>query len=168
MIFMRHPTPLIDKGICYGRLDLELHPDSEAQIAKGVSAIPPVSAVRASPAKRCRKLAQTIAKRHKAALIWDERLIELNFGAWEGIAWSVLERNAVEHWLSDPWTIAPPDGETFSSLYSRVQAAIKESDNYMVLVCHASPIRAAMMQIQKKTFQQAFAEPIPYAIPIKL
>ncbi len=168
MIFLRHPTPLVAPGTCYGRTELEIHPDGEQEIVAALNTTPAVTTVRASPAKRCRKLAVLLAARHDLTPIWDERLLELDFGEWEGTPWTELVRSETKYWLSDPWNIAPPGGETFGSLHGRIAAAIADANAETALVCHSTPIRAARMILEGKTFRQAFADPVPFATPITI
>jgi hypothetical protein len=39
IVLIRHPKPLIEAGICYGRLDIPPHPSAEQQIG-GIAANP--------------------------------------------------------------------------------------------------------------------------------
>ena len=71
MIFLRHPRPDVQPGICYGRLDLELAPGSDAEIGAALAATGPVSAVLASPARRCWALAEALAARDGVAMRQD-------------------------------------------------------------------------------------------------
>ena len=67
MIFLRHPKPGNASGLCYGRTDLDIGPDGEAEIARAMEATPKVGLVIASPALRCRRLASVLAARYLAA-----------------------------------------------------------------------------------------------------
>lgn len=46
--------------------------------------MPELRRVVSSPLSRCRKLAQYIATAAELPLHFDERLAEMDFGAWEG------------------------------------------------------------------------------------
>jgi len=70
VIFLRHPKPAAATGLCYGRTDLDIAPEGEAQIAAALLAVPPVTRVIASPALRCRKLAES--KRAPLKMIWQQ------------------------------------------------------------------------------------------------
>ncbi len=168
MILWRHPTPDAPPGLCYGRLDIGLARAAEAEIAAAVAAAPPLSVVVSSPAFRARRLAEALATASGAPLTIEPRLVELDFGAWEGRRWFALPRDETDHWAEDPWRRAPPGGETFASLHARVAAALAEAPAGAGIVTHAGPIRAALMMRAGLSFEAAFARPVPYAEAIEL
>jgi len=168
MILLRHPRPRVAPGTCYGRLDLPEGPTAAAEIAAALKAVPPVAAVLASPAMRCRRLAERLAARDDAGLAFDPRLLELDFGAWEGRLWDAVDRTESDPWAADPWRVAPPGGETFAALHARVAACLAEAPRGTAIVAHAGPIRAARMILEGVSFARAFAEPVPHATPIIL
>ena len=171
MIFLRHPKPDVSPGLCYGRTDLDIGPDGEAEIARAMEATPKVDRVIASPALRCRKLAEGLAARDGVALRFDPRLWELDFGDWEGVPWAEIGREKSDLWASDPWRIAPPGGETFAAVHARVgevlAEVIAEAVPGTALVCHAGPIRVARMILTGAGFEAVFAETVPYATPVR-
>lgn len=168
MILLRHPTPDAPPGLCYGRTDLAPGAGAAAEVARALALTPPVSRVVASPARRCRGLAEALAARDGAALTLDQRLLELDFGAWEGRRWADIARAESDPWAADPWRLAPPGGETFAALHARVAAVLAEAGAGVALVTHAGPIRAARMILTGATFTAVFAEPVPYATPLPL
>ncbi len=171
MIFLRHPKPEVPAGLCYGRTDPDIGSDGEAEIARAMEATPRVVRVIASPALRCRRLAEELARRDGAALSFDPRLWELDFGDWEGLPWAEIGRGNSDLWASDPWSIAPPGGETFAEVHARVGEvlveAVVDSGPGTALVCHAGPIRVARMILTGAGFEAVFAETVPYATPIR-
>lgn len=168
MIFLRHPKPEAPPGLCYGRRDLAPGPEAAAEIARALAETLPVGRVLASPARRCRGLAEALAGRDGVALEIDARLWELDFGAWEGRRWWDIPRAESDPWAEDPWAVAPPGGETFAALHARVAAALAEAASGTALVTHAGPIRAARMILTGAGFDAVFAEPVPHAVPIRL
>ena len=66
MIFLRHPRPASPKGLCYGRTDLDIGPEGASEIAGALEVTPKITQVVASPALRCRKLAEELAARDGA------------------------------------------------------------------------------------------------------
>ena len=42
MIFLRHPKPDAPIGMCYGRMDIGIGPEGEAEIARALETTPPV------------------------------------------------------------------------------------------------------------------------------
>lgn len=168
LVFLRHPRPAVRPGLCYGRLDLPEGPGAGVEIAAALRATPPVSIVLASPALRCRRLAERLSARDGVALALDPRLAELDFGAWEGRPWETLPRAESDPWAEDPWHRAPPGGERFADLSARVAVALAEAPPGAALVCHAGPIRAARMLLGAESFPDAFARPVPYATPLAI
>lgn len=167
LTFFRHPR--VDApGLCYGRTDVPLAPGAEEAIAAATLAAPRGAArLLTSPAARCQDLAHALAETFALAPQIDPRLHELDFGAWEGRAWTQIPRAQSDPWAQDPITRAPPGGETFAQLQARVRTALTGQTNALV-VTHAGPIRAWQILTGRATFQTAFARPIPYARPIHL
>ena len=174
MIFLRHPTPDIAQGICYGQLDMDIAEDGHDQIEKAILDTPKFTRIFASPALRCRKLATMLAQRENLEVQFDERLWEMSMGDWEGIAWKDIDRELTQEWLKDAHHNATPNGESFHDVELRVSQCIKEitSSNVdtttTVVVCHASPIRATQMAWEGLNFSQAFGQTPPYATPITI
>jgi alpha-ribazole phosphatase len=168
VIFLRHPAPAVERGVCYGRLDLPLGVGHEAEVARALALLPPVRAVLSGPARRCRALADRIALRDGLSPVVDDRLQELDFGRWEGRAWDAIDRSESDPWAADPWTVAPPGGETFAALLARVEAALAAAPPRAAIVTHAGVIRAARMIIAGERFAAAFAAPVPFCTPIRL
>ncbi len=168
MILLRHPKPVAEIGVCYGRTDLEIGPEGEAQIAAALAATPPVMRVLASPARRCRALAVALAERDGTPLVFDARLWEMDFGAWEGRRWADIPAEESGPWTADPWHVAPPGGETFTMMRDRVAAALAGVGPGTAVVCHAGAIRMARMILTGASFAEVCAEPVPYATPIHL
>ncbi len=177
MIFLRHPTPDIAPGICYGRTDMDIAEIGHSEIAQALLDTPPLTRIIASPALRCRKLALQLAEREDLKPQYDERLWEMNMGDWEGLAWRDIDRDKTEIWLQDTHNNSTPNGECFREVEQRVNQCIAEiitniaSDNdldhnQIAIICHASPIRATQMAWEGLSFRQAFSQSPPYATPI--
>lgn len=168
MIFLRHPRPDVTDGTCYGRLDLDIHADGHEQINLAVQTTPAVNKILASPALRCRKLALSIAQRDDLEPHFDDRLLEMHMGEWEGMLWKDIPREHSEPWLQDPFNLPCPGGESFREVQHRVLAALVDIDDDTAVICHAGPIRAIQMAWTGLTFEQVFEQAPPYAQPINL
>jgi alpha-ribazole phosphatase len=172
MIFLRHPKPDIDPGICYGRTDLDIAAIGHEQISIAMETTPKVTRIIASPALRCRKLALSLGERDQVEVRFDERLWEMHMGEWEGIAWADIDRKLSEKWLEDPINNPTPGGEAFIDVQRRVNSAIADvmddEAQLTAIVCHAGPIRATQMAWQNITFKEAFAQVPPYSEPMRL
>jgi alpha-ribazole phosphatase len=133
---IRHPPLAVAPGVCYGRHDLAIADmASVAPIAQRVSHLH--GAVWTSPLRRCRIVADAIGQHHI-----DPRLIEMDFGAWDGLNWDAIPRSQLDAWAADPLGFAPPGGETGASLVARVtsfHAALPAGDH--VIVSHGGPLK---------------------------
>lgn len=140
---IRHPKPLIDPGICYGQLDvLAENPAVAAERLRGE--LPPDLPVWSSPLQRCRALAQAL---HPAPRV-DARLMEMNFGAWEGRPWDLVPRHELDAWAADVEGYAPPAGESPRQLRERVLDFVADlGDGEHVLITHAGVIRVLLAQM---------------------
>lgn len=79
-----------------------------------------------------------------------QALRELNFGNWDLCTFHEIwesHRQDVEEWISDPYNVAPPKGETLNELGERIDNWLKTilftkhlTDNVMI-VSHGGPIR---------------------------
>ena len=96
-----------------------------------------------SPARRCRLLAEAIAAARGGTLVTDARLLELDFGRWEGVAWNDVPRDALDRWAADLAGFAPPGGESGASLIARTRAAHRAlpRQGAHVVVSHGGPLR---------------------------
>ena len=168
LIFLRHPTPDVPSGTCYGQTDLDIAEIGHEQIANAVKITPQVKRVIASPALRCRKLAISIAERHNLTPTYDERLWEMNMGEFEGKLWVEIDRTKSEKWLEDPMNNPTPGGESFQDVQNRVLEALKTADMETAIVCHAGVIRATQMAWEGMTFDEVFKAMPPYAEPVRI
>lgn len=151
LCLIRHTTPLVVPGTCYGRLDVPLAAIQRQDIAAvldRLSRMPAVEAVWTSPSTRCRQLAAALAQQRSVPLTEDVRLQELHFGDWEGRRWDEIDRRESDVWAADYWNIAPPGGETYRALAERmsgvIEAASQSGLTRLALVTHAGPIRSAL------------------------
>jgi alpha-ribazole phosphatase len=143
---VRHLAPLVEPGVCYGRLDVPLHPAAVEDLPAFASRAEFRGAARvwSSPAQRCRLVAEAIGRALDAPLILDPRLRELDFGEWEGARWSSLDRDAFDRWAAAPELFAPPGGEQGAALIARVReahCALLRDDENCVVVSHAGPLK---------------------------
>lgn len=146
MILLRHTRPEVAEGTCYGRSDLATGPDFEAAAAAVLAGLPTVAAVISSPLARCLRLAERIASVRGLALATDPRLMEMDFGAWEGRAWAELPRAELDAWAADFLHARPHGGETVAELAARVASALAEVDGEgppVLWVSHSGVARAA-------------------------
>lgn len=167
---LRHARPLIDSGVCYGRLDVAADAALTAQAAQDFSAmLPPSAVLRHSPLQRCEQLAQAlIALQPDLAQnsCADARLQEMDFGAWESLAWDAIARSEIDAWAAHLASYAPGGGEPLTTMLQRVQAALQHSwavDSQqgardVVWVTHAGVIRCVQWLLQRGHQQPCSAD----------
>ncbi|MFY0599992.1 MAG: alpha-ribazole phosphatase [Cyclobacteriaceae bacterium] len=142
--FIRHTTPEVEKGICYGQTDLTLLDAFEDQKRELIKALPErFDAIYSSPLQRCSILANSL--RRDEELILDDRLKEVDFGSWEMMAWDNIPSEEVNPWMSDFVNEAPPNGESMVDLQRRVldwwEEVIRRKSDTIAVVTHAGVIR---------------------------
>ncbi|PWK14821.1 histidine phosphatase family protein [Tumebacillus permanentifrigoris] len=136
-----------------GRTDLPLNERGSQQIIELRNRLAPlltkVTRLSHSPLLRTQQTAELLIPdfdQHSA----DPRLLELNFGDWEAQTYAELEATAREQlwrWYDDPWTVAPPNGETLQDLDIRLSAwheriaCDASADETLLVVSHGGPIR---------------------------
>src|ERR1041385_8351653 len=103
----------------------------------------PVTALLASPLLRTRQTADAIAEACGLPVTLDDRLIEIDWGTWEGRSTGTLGQSDVDKWKADKGTA--PEGESLESLTQRVETFCTEhlDGGLVVAVSHVSPIKAA-------------------------
>ena len=140
---IRHPAPLIEPGICYGRLDVGVDPSEEERICRlaADSDIHGATHVWSSPARRCQGLAGAIALALSVPMTIDPRLQELDFGEWEGRPWNAIARADLARWAADPLRFRAPGGESGEALIARVSDFFAGLKQDCVVVSHGGPLR---------------------------
>lgn len=151
LYLIRHTRPDIAPGLCYGQLDIDLA-DSFVEEANAVlNWLPPLDLIISSPLLRTRKLAEFLARERHGKLRSDARLMEKNFGAWEGRAWDDIARHEIDAWASDVMSYAPPAGESAQQVMQRVQSFLHDlarlPHQNIALVAHGGSIRAILAQL---------------------
>ena len=149
LTLLRHTTPNRHQGLCYGRLDLDLADSFVAEAQRALAALGKVTAIYSSPLSRCMRLAEFIAEQHGLSVTAEPRLIEMDFGRWEGLLWSHLPREELDAWAEDFMHARPHGGESVAMLRERVLLVFDEiskarSLDAVLCVTHSGVIRAAM------------------------
>ena len=128
-------------GTCYGRSDLAPAADTAECAARLRAQLPADLPLFTSPLRRCLALAQSL---HASPVI-DERLVEMNFGAWEMRAWDDIPRREVDAWSAAPLDYVPPGGEPAAAVRARVRSFLDarraEACEDIVVVTHAGVMK---------------------------
>jgi alpha-ribazole phosphatase len=163
---IRHIEPAIEKGICYGQTDILLHDGYEKthkQIAKNIDT--DFSQIYSSPLLRCKLLAQEISK----DVIYDVRLMEVNFGDWEMKKWDEINEQTLNIWMENYIEKAPPNGESLNDLIYRFKNFVteKKQDKKILVVAHAGIIRCAFYLFNKIAIDKIMMIKIEHGIIYK-
>ena len=148
VVLARHPVPLIQPGICYGRLDTPIHPNADIEGLVRDPVFTGSAVVWTSPARRCRAPAERLAGALSIPLIADPRLLELDFGNWEGKSWDEVPRAELDRWAADPRGFRAPGGESGDELIARVSDFFAGLDRDCTVVSHGGPLRVLSALLQ--------------------
>lgn len=135
----------------------------------------PVDAVVASPLERTRETAEILlAQRAEAALVWEDRLLECDYGSWTGKELSSLAKDP--HWKvvqSHPSAAAFPGGETLRQMQHRAVDAVRDwnaqlgSTATYVMVSHGDVIKAILadaLGMHLDAFQRLRVDPASLSV----
>lgn len=200
VIVIRHTAVDRPDGCCIGRSDLPLsstyameYPhlrDTVVELLGGRI----VSRVLTSPLSRCSLLAGDLCQDPELSFAVsghaaesDERLLEFNYGSWEGQNWDDIDPNRLSYWMEN-WMRARAgepdgngDGESLQDMLSRVadlcrdlvrggaegaSAAFPATDRaretVALLVTHAGVIRCLYNLLRGVPMPDTFSIDIPY------
>jgi alpha-ribazole phosphatase len=142
---VRHPRIDLPGALCYGSSDVSAAFDDRF-LQSLLSMLPSEALLFSSPLKRCAVLAEALAPALGCgAPVYDERLVEMHFGAWELCAWDDIPRSEVDAWAADPIHYCPGGGESVLQVAQRVRAFRDElarlNAEDIIVICHAGTIR---------------------------
>jgi len=160
LTLVRHGhTQWTDSGEVAGRSDIDLSSegrDAVTQLARTASASLSIQNWHCSPLQRTRQTTQLLREGMSSGITlpdvqFDDRLVELDFGDWEGMTWAAVHEqydSEMAAWGEDWINRCPPNGETFAQLVARCDAWLNEqmpegalqADTLVVL--HGGTIRA--------------------------
>ena len=150
---VRHAQPLIDKGLCYGKLDVKADLAETRKCAEMLKKVLPTGAcIVTSPLQRCELLAPVFIDLQPDLMVKkDARLQEMHFGHWEGRAWADIDPTELAAWTDDFANYrAGGTGESVTQFMARVASAFDELDRAKdtLWITHAGVIRAATLIAQ--------------------
>jgi alpha-ribazole phosphatase len=167
LYLIRHTTPLVGKGICYGQSDVPLAGTFDAEWEAIRTGLPPgATGVYTSPLSRCRRLAERVAEHYGLPLHQDDRLRELDFGRWEMQPWDALPEPELSAWMNDYVHVPCPGGESYAELIGRVASFVASLragvPGRAVVVTHAGVIRSCYAVLHGLTPEAAIARKVTY------
>lgn len=138
----RHPAACGASGRCIGRTDLPVDRRRAKRLARRIQrtarrhGLPRV--VHSSPLRRCRDVGRWLRAwgwRH----VVDDRLLEMDFGRWDGQPWSAIARDEVDAWCRQFASQPPGGGESLAALFERAcgWSPTGAAGGAVVVVAHA-------------------------------
>lgn len=172
LTLIRHTAPQIAPGICYGQLDMDVAESFAAEAAAVSNWLHPIELVITSPLLRTRRLAEHLAAEHGCELHSNARLMEMNFGDWEGRAWNDIARSEINAWSADILHYTPPTGESAQQMMTRVQGMLQDlaqlPQQHIALVGHGGSIRAVLAQLARIPLSHTLKWQIEYGAVISM
>ncbi|MEN0052106.1 MAG: alpha-ribazole phosphatase family protein [Mucilaginibacter sp.] len=169
VFLIRHTAPDVFKGFIYGRTDVGLAESFDTDKRLVIDKLPDhIDIFISSPSSRCSLLAREITDSY----LEDGRLMELDFGSWEGKTWDTIDRLESEKWMSDFVNTSPPGGESLNQMNERVMGFWKELLQYphqrIAIITHAGVIRLILSAVNSTPLQSLFDINVQYGEVINL
>ncbi|TLX72647.1 alpha-ribazole phosphatase [Labilibacter sediminis] len=171
---IRHTTPDIDQGLCYGASDIDVTSDFKkeaAHIKATINNFDPEH-IYTSPLIRCKKLADDLYPQKQISQ--DARLMEMNFGDWELQQWKEINNETIEHWSNDFVNLPTPNGENFKDLNTRSLEFWKDkiqvlpSSSKVAIVTHSGVMRCLLSKFLHIPLDKIFRLKLNYGAVIKI
>ncbi len=155
---IRHTTPAVEKGTCYGQADLDVTEsffDEAALIKQYLPAH--IQSVYASPLQRCSKLAQHLFPSHN--ILFHDELKEINCGEWELKKWNDIPQEIVMPWMNDFVNVRIPGGESYLDLFERTTTmfeSIAAKKETAAIVSHGGVLRSILSHLTDTALIDSF------------
>ena len=171
---IRHTTPEVESGICYGYSDLNVTEnfiEESNDIKLALKKFKP-DLVYSSPLLRCSKLTASLFPNQLTQ--FDDRIKELNFGDWEMKPWNGIDKELISEWSKDFITLSPPQGESFQQLYKRAndfwkkEIATMEDANKVVIITHSGVMRCYLSKFLHIPLARVFSVKLNYGAVFKI
>lgn len=186
----RHAQPLIASGMCYGVTDVAADQALTLLAAEALARVlPPQTLCRVSPLQRCQQLALALQQIRPDCLFnsstyddsaTDLRLVEMDFGRFEGQPWAEISKAEVDAWTANFGNHRFGGNESANEVMQRVAQALQDSQAQLqalqqtqragqrvddvLWITHAGVIRGATLLAQGVT-QVETAEQWPREVP---
>ena len=161
LILVRHTTPDVPKGMCYGWSDVDVTSTFIAEATSTLNELKqhlPVDKAFTSPLQRARKLAVFCGF---ADAEQDARLKEMNMGDWEMQRYDQIMDPKLQDWYKDYLHLPATGGEGFPALYKRVSGFLDELKTKpyrkVAVFAHGGPIVCAAVYAGLCTPENGFS-----------
>ena len=173
LIFIRHTSVGVERGICYGQTDVPVAPTFREEADKVMERLDAYDfdRVYSSPLSRCMKLA---AHCGYPAPIVDRRLLEMNFGEWEMKRFDEISDPRLQEWYDDYVNVRATGGESAMDQRARLESFLSDlksdcnADDTVAIFCHGGIMIHAMALLGGLNYTDAFASLPGYGAIIEL
>ena len=169
---IRHPKVYNPNKLCYGQSEMPLEENFTVQFDWIKEQTNPTEATAffSSPLRRCTKLASFLSDENFAI---DNRILDVNFGAWEMKEWAEILPKELEAWQQDFVNYSVKKGECFTDVYERATAFFEEilvthEQNNLVVVTHASIIRSFVSYVLDFPLENVYNLQLDYSSITKI
>lgn len=167
---IRHTTPDVERGVCYGQADIDVTETFEAEAILIREHVPAhITQIHSSPLQRCRKLAELLFPDY--SIVYHDALKEINCGDWELKKWDEIDKEEIQPWMDDFVNVRIPNGENYVLLYERTAALFEQLSNASpaVIVTHGGVIRSILSYITNTALKDSFgAFSLHYGCVVKI
>ncbi|MET3549371.1 alpha-ribazole phosphatase [Paenibacillus favisporus] len=128
LLLVRHGTTRWNREKRYlGHTDIPLDPGGRNELAPLARELAGKAfhGVYCSDLARCRETLAIISPAHADTAMYDPRLREMDFGAWERHTYEQLQHEPLyRQWIDSPQQVTPPGGESWADFAGRVDGFI--------------------------------------------
>jgi alpha-ribazole phosphatase len=161
-IYVVRHTQVAVKDTCYGQSNVPLADTFTSEAAKYKNDLPDkFDAVFCSPLERCKHLSNAL---NYDNVIFENALMEMNFGDWEGKKWNDIEQAKLDVWMNDFEHEKTPNGENLLELFDRVRLFLdnlrQQKFDKVLLITHAGVIRCIWAYLLEIPLQNIFKLPV--------
>nr|WP_320050014.1 histidine phosphatase family protein [uncultured Desulfuromonas sp.] len=121
---------------------------------------PPIETLWCSPAQRARQTAEPLIRQSVYPVTYDARLLEIDFGDWEGLNFAQILRNdpqRVNQWAAFAEDFCFPGGESLKQFRQRlddvVEAIQAQQTNHLAIVSHGGVLRGLICRLLRWPLQ---------------
>jgi alpha-ribazole phosphatase len=178
LLLIRHAERDMAGTFC-GHSDPELNTRGRAQLAGliGRLRMDQIGVVYTSNLRRAHTTGRAIAEAFGVDCRVRRALREINFGQWEGITWSEIERRDNAHarrWVEEYPSLPAPDGESFHDFEQRVLDEVKvlslkaeTAGCAIAVVTHAGVLRTVLCALQGCSEEHAWEQTKSYCSVVR-
>ena len=168
LVLVRHGETEWNKSSRYqGVMDIELNKKGKSQAEQlyGFLKDEDFDAIYSSTLKRAYHTIKDIADYQDKDVITIADLMEINFGEWEGLTFSEIEKDypdLAKKWAEDPTCCKPPEGEHIKEVEERAGKTIdrivdENTDNKILIATHGGIVRIIIAYLLELPLSRIFS-----------